>query len=179
MNKNYLINQIKNENYNTNFKKINVDEISENYEINEDGIVRNISKNKLLIGTLENHGYFSVKLRTKSGKDKKFLIHRLVIFTFGAKSCKNMVNHIDGNKLNNNIKNLEWVTQRENIVKYFKSNNNKRRENMLNLKDIKEIKKIYNNQKKKNISQIWKKYDDLYTYSQILNLINKITFKEI
>lgn len=48
-------------------------------------------------------------------KRKKHRVHRLVAQTFLSNPCKlPQVNHIDGNKLNNNVYNLEWVTAGEN-----------------------------------------------------------------
>ena len=51
----------------------------------------------------------------KNGTRKKFLVHRLVADAFVKNPKLNpQVNHIDGNKRNNNYKNLEWVTAKEN-----------------------------------------------------------------
>ena len=60
-------------------------------------------------------GYHCVTLR-KDKKVKVFRVHRLVIEHFGEKqpSAEYQVNHIDGNKSNNRIENLEWVTPKEN-----------------------------------------------------------------
>lgn len=60
-------------------------------------------------------GYHCVTLQ-KDGKVKVFRVHRLVIEHFGEKqpSAEYQVNHIDGNKNNNCIDNLEWVTPLEN-----------------------------------------------------------------
>lgn len=51
----------------------------------------------------------------KNGKQKQFLIHRLVALAFIEKEDgKDLVNHKDANKLNNNVDNLEWCTIKEN-----------------------------------------------------------------
>lgn len=65
-------------------------------------------------------GYFHVKL-TKEGKVRDFQVHRLVAQTFICnQQNKPQVNHIDGNKLNNCVNNLEWCTQSENMVHAYK-----------------------------------------------------------
>ena len=53
----------------------------------------------------------------KNGKEKDFLVARLVLanFTNTNINTKLTVNHKDGNRLNNNIENLEWLTLSENI----------------------------------------------------------------
>jgi len=68
-------------------------------------------KEKILKPILKNPGYYRVMLGRKSEK----YIHRLVIEAFipNAKNKKE-INHKDGNKLNNNLNNLEWATPQEN-----------------------------------------------------------------
>lgn len=59
-----------------------------------------------------------VYLPTQQNTTKHPKVHRLVAEAFCAKpadSLATVVNHIDGNKLNNNAENLEWVTLRQNI----------------------------------------------------------------
>ena len=57
----------------------------------------------------------------KDGKCKDYLVHRLVAATFleNLLNSKITVNHKDGNRTNNNINNLEWVTRKDNIVDGF------------------------------------------------------------
>lgn len=75
------------------------------------GNIKSLKTNKLLNCKNLRSGYKSVWLC-----DKSYKIHRLVASAFlhDDNSEKNIVNHIDGNKLNNNLNNLEWVTLKEN-----------------------------------------------------------------
>ena len=67
-------------------------------------------------------GYPVVVLR-ENGKKKFKSIHRLVAEAFiPKKENKNIVNHIDGNKSNNCVDNLEWVTSKENKEHGWKNN---------------------------------------------------------
>lgn len=83
------------------------------YKINKNGIIK--SKNKILKPSKDNKGYLYVILY-KNGYGKHKSIHRLVAETFIPNSNKlKEVNHIDGNSINNNISNLEWITHSNNI----------------------------------------------------------------
>lgn len=70
----------------------------------------------LLAKTPTKKGYLSSTL-TRNSKSKRFPIHRLVAIAF-IKNTRNKpaVNHIDSNKKNNNISNLEWCTNAENTI---------------------------------------------------------------
>lgn len=83
------------------------------------GFAERIFNEKILKPQLTNK-YYSVML-SKNGKIKLMKIHRLVLTAFKEnKENKSQVNHIDGNKLNNNIENLEWCTVSENITHSYK-----------------------------------------------------------
>ncbi len=77
---------------------------------------RNPEKRILKI-SLNTRGYPIICL-TKNSKRTTKKVHRLVAKAFlkPAMIEKNQVNHIDGNKANNHISNLEWVTNRENCL---------------------------------------------------------------
>jgi HNH endonuclease. len=65
---------------------------------------------------IDKYGYQFVKLNHKRKKYHR-LIHRLVAIAFIPNpENKSQVNHIDGYKLNNKVKNLEWSTPAENIM---------------------------------------------------------------
>jgi hypothetical protein len=92
-------------------------------EINGDnGIVKVISNSKHAKGrelsqSIDINGYLSVKMNNKDYK-----IHSLVAKYFLGDRPKGLcINHIDSNKLNNAVSNLEYVTIRENILHAIKS----------------------------------------------------------
>lgn len=84
-----------------------------NYAIDEDGRVLSHYKNGYMKTKIDKDGYTTICLVTNNGKRSSFGIHRLLMVTF--KPCDDMDNHIDGNKKNNSLSNLEWVTNSENI----------------------------------------------------------------
>lgn len=59
----------------------------------------------------------------KDGKAKYFLVHRLeaIAFLGNPPNEKSTVNHIDGNRFNNSITNLEWISREENIKHGFRN----------------------------------------------------------
>lgn len=67
---------------------------------------------------VNHNGYLRVNIMTKEGK-KEVAIHTLIARTFIPNpENKPFVNHLDFNKQNNSISNLEWVTSRENMKHY-------------------------------------------------------------
>ena len=91
------------------------------YQISNFGNVKSLKygKIKLLKGAINNYGYRQVNL-TKNKMVKSFKIHQLVAIHFlGHKpnGYESVINHIDFNRLNNTITNLEIITPRENTNK--------------------------------------------------------------
>ena len=73
---------------------------------------QNTRKPRVLVPVKHHLGYLLVHL----GQGKIKMIHSLVAEAFIPNpEGKKFVNHIDGNKQNNNVKNLEWVTSKENM----------------------------------------------------------------
>ena len=90
------------------------------YEISNLGNVRSLYRKEFLLikKILSNTGYFVVRLN-KNGKSEYKTIHKLVAESFlNHKPCgyKLVINHIDGNKTNNCVDNLEIVTNRYNTA---------------------------------------------------------------
>ena len=85
------------------------------YFVSDTGLVKN-SKGLILKSRPQNSGYSIVNLYNKN-KRKAFLIHRLVAESFLGHNDSMQVDHIDFNKLNNNLSNLQWVSAKENSRK--------------------------------------------------------------
>jgi len=86
------------------------------YSITEDGRVYSSVTNKWLKPRNAGAGYKTVMLY-KNKKGKNFYVHRLVAKAFIEQAeGKDFVNHIDGDKANNCVTNLEWVTCSENML---------------------------------------------------------------
>lgn len=88
-----------------------------NYEVSDTGLVRNKRKNRLKEPGKDCRGYLKVDLY-KNSKRYTRKIHRLVAEAFipnESPSYRREINHIDGNKQNNSVENLEWCTGSENM----------------------------------------------------------------
>lgn len=100
---------------------------NENYLISNFGRIYSIKKEAILNGHVNEFGYNKVKIpmrKDNNGKQifKNCSFHRLVAEAFIVnEKNKPQVNHIDGNKLNNYVTNLEWNTAKENIIHGFKN----------------------------------------------------------
>ena len=87
----------------------------ENYEVSNLGRVRNIESGKTLKPSLQKNGYLRHGL-SKNNKKKYLYLHRVLATAFiDNPERKPCVNHIDENKTNNDLSNLEWCTVKENM----------------------------------------------------------------
>ena len=85
------------------------------YEVSSLGNVRNVNSGRILKNCKHKTGYLSVMLY-KNKKPKRHLVHRLVATAF-LDNVNNFefVNHIDEDKANNSVKNLEWCSREYNM----------------------------------------------------------------
>ena len=86
------------------------------YLCNESGMIYSVRSQKFLKQAKDSNGYMTIELYGKTQK-----VHVLIANTFISNpENKPQVNHKDGDKTNNDIKNLEWVTAKENVRHAFK-----------------------------------------------------------
>jgi hypothetical protein len=77
---------------------------------------KQVLKEKIIKPIANKYGYLKVRCSIDSCKVKNIYIHKLVARYFvNNLDNKPQVNHIDGNKTNNNVNNLEWVTAKQNV----------------------------------------------------------------
>lgn len=100
-----------------------------NYGISRNGEVMNLKFNKLVKNVLtKGTRYYRVSLSNNS-KVKTHRIHQLMAITYlnhipdGTQNL--VVDHINNNRLDNRLENLQIITQKENVQKYFREHHKK------------------------------------------------------
>ena len=97
-------------------------ELKYDYYANDNGSIYSGISHKTLSYQLDKNGYAKVQLSSTDGKRHRYSVHRLILENFHpVKNMQNLqVNHIDGNKLNNRLDNLEWCNCSENQIHAYK-----------------------------------------------------------
>lgn len=180
------------DNYNVQYKEIKG--MDETYYITVDGRVWTNSRKNGIERFMKSHmtkdGYISIGLK-ENGKQKQFRVHRLVAQAFIPNpENKPYINHIDGDRTNNNISNLEWCTQKENVrhsinvLKHWsqseKQSEASRKTGKMNRKlDFETAEKIRKEYRCGGISSI--KLSQKYNLSKpcILRIIHNKSYKEV
>jgi hypothetical protein len=92
------------------------------YKITTDGQVINLANNSYLTPILNSNGYYKVSLADGIAGLKQKFIHQLVTEHFLPNPYKyTQVNHVNGDKLDNRLVNLEWCTPLQNIQHALKT----------------------------------------------------------
>lgn len=149
------------------------------YYVRDNGTIYSKKTNKVLSPQLDKNGYEKVQMMSRDGKRHRYSVHRLVMENFNP--IENMeqhqVNHIDGNKRNNTLDNLEWVTCEENIQHAIKNNLRAKINGSAKL-SIEQVKEIFirSNNGETNIS-LGKEFG--VNPDQISRIKNRKSWKEI
>lgn len=143
------------------------------YQVSNLGRVKSLSridargwnrKEKILKATKTKHGYLQLSLR-KNKKERKYLIHRIVAESFlENKYNYSDVNHIDEDKTNNKLSNLEWCNRTYNCnygtaqQRRVKNTDMKARSEKIDYNNIasKNSKTVYQYTKDFKLVRVWK-----------------------
>ena len=135
------------------------------YQVSNLGNVKSFqSKNEKVLKTTINKktGYVCLHLKDDNGMSKNITIHRLVAKAFiDNPENKKEVDHIDGNKTNNNINNLRWSTHSENNRnKPTQKNNNSGYSGITYMKSLKKWRVRIKVDKKEMYIGVYKNIED-------------------
>jgi ribosomal protein S25 len=145
---------------------------------------KNTGKEEIRALSLTKDGYYKVRLLCNN-KDKTVRVHRLVAEAFIPNNDnKETVNHIDGNKQNNRVDNLEWADRHEQLYHAYKNNLRKAQKGQYNCnaslteEQVKEIRKIYIPRSKEfGTVALGKKYG--VNNSTIGDVVRRVTYKNV
>ena len=162
------------------------------FQVTKDGRIWSKRTNKFLKQTVSKTGYYTISTRIggRKGTCKCFKVHRLVAEAYiDNPENKPFVNHIDGNKLNNHVSNLEWCTNRENILHalelglitgdHCKGELNSSAK--LTNNQVKQIREEFKNHTFKNKTEFCTEYSKKYNIhrSSMFDLLNNKTYKSV
>jgi hypothetical protein len=149
-----------------------------NYEASNLGNIRTLKTGKIRKLQERKDGYLQVGLYVNN-KIQFQQVHRLIAFAW-LQNRNNIINHIDSNRNNNNVTNLEWCDNSHNQLHAIKNGaENKKNEEhpstTLKNKQVLEMRKLYKNGS--SYKELSKKYNK--PYSTIYNIINRYYWKNI
>jgi len=139
------------------------------------GGLRSINE-RILSSSVNRDGYLKITI-IKLGSLKTFIIHQLVAMVFlGHEPCgmRLVVDHIDNNKLNNNVDNLQVITSRENTSKDRKGYSSKHIGVSWCKQSNKWLASIRMNGVSKYLGRFTSELDAAESYKEALELVNKL-----
>ena len=145
------------------------------YEVSNFGNVKSLINNKILKPCLGSRGYYMVRVY-KDNKGNTMSIHVLAAMAFlGHKpdGYKIVVDHIDNNKLNNHVSNLQLISNRENTSKDKKNGTSKYTGVTWYNASNKWLAQIAINSKKKNLGLFETEDEAHETYQKALKMLNE------
>ena len=160
------------------------------YDVSNYGIIKSLAREwkcgkgytarkdeTILATTLDNYGYLAIGFNHK-GKNETSQIHRVVWDAFGDKprnGSKLQVDHIDNNKLNNRIDNLQLLTNRQNTSKGFMIKNTSSKYTGVSWVNRDKIWRahIRINKKLKHLGHFKNEYDAHLAYQKALGELNE------
>jgi len=147
------------------------------YQVSDKGNVKslNFRKERLLKQSSDSTGYLKISLY-KDGKEKSITIHVLVAIAFlNHIQCGNnlVVDHIDNDPLNNNLRNLQIITHRENVSKDRRGVSSQYTGVSWNKSTKKWVASIYTNGKQKNLGSFKTELEAHHAYQKKLKEIRK------
>ena len=145
------------------------------YEVSNFGNVKSLTNDKILKPCLGSRGYYMVRVY-KDNKGNTMSIHVLVAMAFlGHKpdGYKIVVDHIDNNKLNNHVSNLQLISNRENTSKDKKNGTSKYTGVTWYNASNKWLAQIAINSKKKNLGLFETEDEAHETYQKALKMLNE------
>ena len=142
------------------------------YEVSDEGRIRNIKTGRVLKGSVHSSGYIYVTFNIGNNVYSN-RVHRLVALAFLSKkkSSDEVVNHKNGNKKDNSLANLEWMSHKENAIHSRKTGLNKTK---LSREDVYLIRERFETgvNNKKELARLFG-----VTESNINSVVKKKTFK--
>ena len=158
----------------------------ENYLISENGDLKNTKTGKLLKPRYYRDGYMYYRLSKSRKEQKDIRIHRLVAMAF-IPNVHNLetVNHIDGNKENNHVSNLEWSDRSKQLYHAYELGLKKPMAGTLHTsskcsdEEVKAIRKYYdeNNGKYGTVAYLSRKYN--LSHDIVLRICKRKTYNNI
>lgn len=135
--------------------------IKDYYTINDLGEVYSDNSGRMKTRNRAGTEYQIINFMTNDGKKKTFRVHRLVMMAFKPIENPELmeVNHLDGNKKNNQLNNLEWCTSSENQQHAYKHNLQKSQKG--------KSKPISKRLTEKDVKQIWSLRKQGLSYKKI------------